>query len=55
MARMRRQDLKVLYMSAYDDLPVGEAMGKILRKPFPMEILPLEVALALAEKDDASG
>ena len=55
MARMRRDDLKVLYMSAYDDLPVDEAMGKILRKPFPMEALPIEVALVLAEKDDTSG
>jgi hypothetical protein len=33
--------LKVLYMSAYDDLPAEEAFGKILRKPFPLEILPL--------------
>ena len=54
MARMRRQDLKVLYVSAYDDLPVGEAVGRILRKPFPMENLPLEVALTLAKEDDTS-
>jgi hypothetical protein len=36
-------------MSAYDDLPAEEALGKILRKPFPLEILPLEVARALSE------
>src|SRR5215813_8801698 len=32
MARMRRRDLRVLYISAYD-LPTEEAVGKILRKP----------------------
>jgi CheY-like chemotaxis protein len=48
MARLRRLDLKVLNMTAYD-LPTDEALSKILRKPFPLEILPLEVARVLTE------
>src|SRR5690242_7407026 len=32
MARMRRRDLKVLYVTAYD-IPSDEALGKVLRKP----------------------
>jgi CheY-like chemotaxis protein len=32
MARMRRPDLKVIYLTAYD-LPTTEAIGKVLRKP----------------------
>ena len=50
MARMRRHGLSVIYMTAYDDLPVDGAMGKLLRKPFPLEMLPLEVAEVLAAK-----
>jgi CheY-like chemotaxis protein len=32
MARMRRPDLKVIYLTAYD-LPTTEAVGKVLSKP----------------------
>ena len=55
MARMRRRGLKVIYMTAYDDLPAEEAFGKILRKPFPLELLPLEVARVLAESGNSPG
>ena len=47
MARMRRLDLKVLYMSGYE-VPGNEAFGKILRKPIPVEMLAVEASLALA-------
>ena len=33
MARMRRHNIKVVYVTGYDDLPVQEAVGPILRKP----------------------
>lgn len=46
MARMRRLDLKVLYMSAYD-VPTTEAFGKVLRKPITQNELADEVRLAL--------
>ena len=39
MARMRRHDLKVVYVTGYDDIPVIEAMGPILRKPVGAEML----------------
>jgi CheY-like chemotaxis protein len=32
MARMRRQHLKILYMTAYD-VPPAEALGEIMQKP----------------------
>ena len=32
MARMRRRDLKVLYVTGHD-IPTSEALGKVLRKP----------------------
>ena len=47
MARMRRLDLKVLYLTAYD-VPSHEAIGKILRKPITPDELTAEVRLALA-------
>jgi CheY-like chemotaxis protein len=47
MARMRRLDLKVLYLSAYD-VPSHEAIGKVLRKPITGDELAAEVRLALA-------
>ena len=53
MARMRRLDLKILYISAYE-LPTEEAIGKILRKPISPEALVTEAGLALAAKGDAS-
>jgi len=53
MARMRRLDLKILYVSAYE-LPTDEAIGKILRKPISPEALVVEAGLALAAPGDAS-
>ena len=47
MARLRRLNLKVLYMTAYD-VPVAEAVGKVLRKPISAEDLITEVRTALA-------
>jgi CheY-like chemotaxis protein len=47
MARMRRLDLKVLYLTAYD-VPADEAIGKILRKPIAPDELVAEIRLALA-------
>jgi DNA-binding NtrC family response regulator len=51
MARLRRPDLKVLYMTGYSDIPEAEianGRGKVLRKPITPEDLAAEVALALA-------
>lgn len=42
MARMRRPDLKVLYLTAFD-LPTTEAVGKVLRKPIAIETLTAEI------------
>ncbi len=42
MARMRRLDLKVMYLTGYD-VPADEAVGKILRKPIAGETLIEEV------------
>lgn len=54
MARMRRLDLKVLYMTAFD-VSADEAVGKILRKPFPPDLLAKEAHIALKEScDDVS-
>jgi hypothetical protein len=53
MARLRRLDLKVLYTTAYDISGV-EAIGKILRKPIPRELLAPEAGLALAGNGDLS-
>jgi CheY-like chemotaxis protein len=47
MARMRRQDLKILYMTAYD-VPAGEALGDILHKPIADDDLVATVREALA-------
>jgi hypothetical protein len=51
MARVRRLELKILYLTAFD-LPAEEAEGKILRKPVPLELLVLETWRALAGKGD---
>ena len=54
MARMRRPDLKVIYMTAYDILGVeDEALGPILRKPIDEENFIAEVqrAIAIARPD----
>jgi len=47
MARMRRTNLPVLYMTAFD-VPTQEAMGKVLRKPLASAHLLSEVKEALA-------
>jgi CheY-like chemotaxis protein len=51
MALLRRLELKILYLTAFD-LPTQEAAGKILRKPVPLEVLTLETRLALAGKGE---
>jgi CheY-like chemotaxis protein len=51
MARLRRLDLKVLYLTAYD-LPMEEAIGKILRKPIDLDVLVLEALDAIAGPPD---
>jgi CheY-like chemotaxis protein len=48
MARMRRRNLKVLYMTAYD-VPTVEAVGKVLRKPILDDDLIREAQSVLAE------
>jgi CheY-like chemotaxis protein len=49
MARMRRPDLKVIYVTAYDIPGVErEALGPILRKPVDEENLVAEVLHVLA-------
>jgi CheY-like chemotaxis protein len=50
MARMRRLELKVIYMTAYD-FPDDEAIGKVLRKPLTMDLLVCEAGKALARSD----
>ncbi|HTY67765.1 MAG TPA: response regulator [Alphaproteobacteria bacterium] len=47
MARMRRLDLKLLYVTSYD-VPANEAVAKILRKPITETELVHEVEQALA-------
>ena len=39
MAHLRRHDLKVVYVTGYDDIPVDEAMGPILHKPVTPDTL----------------
>jgi DNA-binding response OmpR family regulator len=39
MGRMRHHDLKVIYMTAYDDFPAHEALGPVMRKPINQDIL----------------
>lgn len=46
MARMRKMDLKVLYITAYD-VPDLESFGRVLRKPISDEQLVDEVRRAL--------
>lgn len=49
MARMRRHDLKVVYVTAYDIPGVeDEAFGPVLKKPFDDDRLLSEVRRALA-------
>jgi CheY-like chemotaxis protein len=49
MARMRRRDIKVLYLTGYDIPGVDrEALGPVLRKPISAEDLLAEVERVLA-------
>ncbi len=47
MGRMRRPGLKIVYMTAYE-IPNGEALGEILRKPVAEDALLAGIQLALA-------
>lgn len=47
MARTRRANIKIMYMTAYD-MPQDEALGKVLRKPIMGDALVSEVREALA-------
>ncbi len=47
MARLRRRDLKILYMTGYD-VPTHEAVGKVIRKPIDPTHLIDEVRALLA-------
>ena len=49
MGRMRRTDLKVLYMTAYD-MPSSHADGKILRKPISENELVEEAKRVMEER-----
>jgi CheY-like chemotaxis protein len=51
MARMRRLELRVLYVTAYE-LPVEKGIGKVLRKPIELEVLVAEVRNTLAGPPD---
>jgi len=53
MGRMRRPDLKVVFMTAYD-LPEEEAIGRVLRKPISPEEVVAEARRALAGQEGAS-
>jgi CheY-like chemotaxis protein len=46
MARMKRPDLKVVYVTAYD-VPTTEAEGAVLRKPVSQEDMVAEIKRAL--------
>jgi len=47
MARLRRQNIKVMYVTGYD-VPTIEASGKVLRKPITDDALIEEVRATLA-------
>jgi len=53
MARMRRLDLRVLYVTGYD-LPMEEGIGKVLRKPIFLDLLVAEARNALVGPPDPS-
>jgi CheY-like chemotaxis protein len=48
MARMRRPELKVIYLTAYDIPGVEDEAGPVLRKPIDDEQLLAEIRRALA-------
>lgn len=49
MARMRHLGLKVIYVSAFDDIPTDEAIGPVLRKPIEADTLLEEIHRLLAD------
>ena len=51
MARMRRLDLRVLYVTGYD-LTMEEGIGKVHRKPIDLDVLVSEARNALAGPRD---
>ena len=51
MARMRRLDMRVLYVTGYD-LPMEEGIGKALRKPISLDLLVAEARNALTGSPD---
>lgn len=50
MARLRRLDLRGLYVSAYD-IPTDEAIGKVVHKPISFDALVAEVGTALSVEE----
>jgi CheY-like chemotaxis protein len=48
MAHLRCRNLKVIYVTGYDDVPVAEAMGPILRKPVMPDTLVAAIREALS-------
>jgi hypothetical protein len=36
---MRHHNLKVVYMTGYDDFPATEALGPVMRKPIDQDAL----------------
>ena len=53
MARMKHYNIKCIYISAFD-VPVHEAIGPVLRKPFTDDQLLAEVTKALAYETTVS-
>ena len=49
MAHLRHRDLKVVYVTGYDNVPVQEAMGPILQKPVMPDTLVTTIREALSE------
>jgi CheY-like chemotaxis protein len=39
MARLRHREIKVVYMTGYDDIPTAEAIGPIMHKPVDVDSL----------------
>jgi CheY-like chemotaxis protein len=54
MARLRRRDLKVIYLTGYSIPGVDEeALGPVLRKPIDDQVLIREIERVLAEKTES--
>ncbi len=50
MARLRRPDIKVIYLTAYDIPNISnEALGPVLRKPIELDQIIVEVKRALGQ------